>query len=84
MRWGPWLASAYVVPEWRGKGLFILLHDTLIAYAESEIQSPQVYVYSHIDFKKLGWTAIKKIQDPFAPDHEVTIFRRILNPTPST
>ena len=79
----PWLASAFVLPDMRGKGIFRKLHDALIEFVKNEMKLPEVYVYSHIDFKTLGWSTVEETDDPFAPDHKVTIFKQVLNPTAS-
>ncbi len=50
----PWLASAYVVPTMRRKGVFRKLHDTLIDFVHHEKLLKLLYVYTHLDFTLFG------------------------------
>lgn len=74
----PWLASAYVLPEYRGQGIFRKLQEHVVTYARENMNVPALYVYSHVDFTQWGWIAMEQISDPFAPDKQVTLFRRDL------
>lgn len=75
----PWLASAFVLPEYRGKGVFRALHDALLDCVKTQTDYKNIHVYSHIDFSYLGnWTAIEKIQDPFENGQWVTLFTQTL------
>lgn len=74
MHLSPWLASAFVMPEYRGQGIFQALQKHVLEFARNELDTPCLYVYSHIDFSKTGWRAIEQIIDPFAPDKQVTLF----------
>lgn len=74
----PWLASAYVLPEYRGQGIFHALQENVVAYVRETLKSSALYVYSHVDFTQWGWVAMEQIVDPFAPEKHVMLFRRDL------
>jgi GNAT superfamily N-acetyltransferase len=59
-----WLASLYVVPEARGRGLGATLARALVAHAAA-LQVPRLWLFTpeHADFyAKLGWRALGKAQ----------------------
>lgn len=75
----PWLASAYVLPQYRGQGVFRALHDQLVKFARTQTGYSALYVYSHVDFSTLGdWLAIDRISDPFEEGHIVTLYKNNL------
>jgi RimJ/RimL family protein N-acetyltransferase len=71
---GPWLAAAYVLPEWRNQGVFRLLHDTAIDAMRDHTQVEKIYSYTYMDFIKMGWEKGTETYDPFEPSKPVTIF----------
>lgn len=75
----PWLASAYVVPEYRGRGIFRALHNAAVRFARERMGLTHLYVYSPVDFTRLGnWQARAEISDPFEQGKTVTLFRNDL------
>lgn len=71
----PWLASMYIIPSYRGRGFFKLMHDAAVAYAKTYKPSAALYVHSHIDFTRYGWHPVQDVTDPFSPGKKVTIYR---------
>jgi predicted N-acetyltransferase YhbS len=54
---GPWLASLYVAPSYRGRRIGTALINALIAYAaEQGVETLRLFTAHHIDYyRRLGW-----------------------------
>ncbi|PZP55383.1 MAG: GNAT family N-acetyltransferase [Micavibrio aeruginosavorus] len=78
----PWLASLYIHPEYRGKGLAAKLIAHVEDFAKTELKIPQLYLFTHTAdalYKKRGWIEIKNIRDPsgIRPEGD-TLFKKEL------
>tara|TARA_R110002012_G_scaffold9835_1_gene45660 strand:- start:5620 stop:6099 length:480 start_codon:yes stop_codon:yes gene_type:complete len=73
----PWLASLFVVPEWRGQGIA----SALVRRVEAEAQAcglEHFYLYTPDQqalYQRLGWQAVEDVE--YRGEH-VTIMRRQL------
>ncbi len=78
----PWLASLYIHPEYRGKGLAVKLIAHVENFAKTELKIPRLYLFTHTAdalYKKQGWIEVKNIRDPsgIRPEGD-TLFKKEL------
>ena len=54
---GPWLASLYVAPEFRGRKLGAVLVEALVAHAAAQgVQTLRLFTTDHVDYyRRQGW-----------------------------
>lgn len=70
--YSPWLASLYVAPSFRGRGLGKQLIDALVAHAH-KLGFERLYLFTPVSpeiYRRSGWREIEKRQ---IGDHEVTL-----------
>ncbi|OAH97468.1 GCN5 family acetyltransferase [Methylomonas methanica] len=75
----PWLASVYVAPEFRRKGIGAKLVKHVMLQAKTAgVAKLYLFTPDQADFyKKLGWTALT---DEYYRNHRVTVMSVELNP----
>ena len=74
----PWLASFYVAPEYRGTGIGSVLHDRIIAHAQS-LGLTDLYLHTEKAarfYLARGWVFLDRAVDPSG--RAVEVFRRRL------
>jgi len=77
--WSPWLASVFVRPEWRGRGIGRGLVARVVADAR-ELRVPVLYLYTTdamAYYESLGWAACGRMTLDGA---EITVMKIIPSP----
>jgi len=74
-QWNPWLASLFVLPEHRGKGVAaFLVGEAETFLVRNGIRAAYLFTESAQGlFLKLGW---QPMQEAFCQGHPVTIFKK--------
>ena len=60
----PWLASVYVVPEWRGQGMGSALVEAVTELAQT-LNVPRLYLFTpgqEAFYVRLGWSILKQVE----------------------
>jgi GNAT superfamily N-acetyltransferase len=70
---GPWLAAAFILPEYRGRGIYRHLLEARMEFCRCN-GIKELFVYSHLDFVKWGWSIFGETYDPFLPERKVTLY----------
>lgn len=79
----PWLAAAFILPDYRGRGIFQNLMEALLQHSEQQNRFQKIYAYSYMNFEQWGWQREQKIIDPFERGKEISIFSFDLTTIPS-
>jgi GNAT superfamily N-acetyltransferase len=71
----PWLASGYVAPKMRGKGIAYILARAALMFARAQLKENYIYVHTHLDVENKGCEFMQETYDPFDPQKKVSLYR---------
>lgn len=70
----PWVASVYIIPEFRYSRAAYLLVKNAIEYARNELKVSRLYTYTHLNASLKRWEFLQTITDPFNHDEKVGLY----------
>lgn len=71
----PWLASGFVVPKSRGKGIAYILARAALLFARAQLRKNYIYVHTHLEVENKGCEFMQETYDPFNPENKVRLYR---------